>query len=414
MTSILDIINIPLGYVIKFAYYITDNYALALLLFAIVMQIILLPLGIKQQKNQIKQASLAPKVAAINKKYAGRTDKATQEKKNAEVMEMYQRENFNPAGGCLPLLLQMPILIALYNVVRFPLRYICSIGADVLNKVTDALNAFSGQNFTNNQIGMTQYIASNFDSIKSVTVDGGATIGQIFEGVKLPNFMMFGLDLSEVPQITWPPKPLIILPIVMLAALYLSQILMKKFQYQDPTTKDAQNNCSMKVMMWSMPLLSFFFAFRLAAAICLYWLYSNLIQLLKSFILAKVMPLPRYTEEDYKKAEKEIMSSSQKKREKKENAGKVRSLHHIDDDDYIDEQPKPQPKKKKNNNATVEETPVDSSADMAVEEPSEAVEEKSEFADDPSRYQYDEFENNEEKSSLIEQAPLKDEENKKN
>ena len=107
-----DFINVPFGYVIRFFYSLTDNYLFAILLFALVMEILLTPLAIKQQKNQIKQAKLQPKVMAIRKKYAGRNDQATQQKMQQETMEMYQRENFNPASGCVTLLIQLPIIKA--------------------------------------------------------------------------------------------------------------------------------------------------------------------------------------------------------------------------------------------------------------------------------------------------------------
>ena len=68
----MDIINVPFGYVISWSYHLTNSYVLALLFFAIVMKLVLFPLGIKQQKNMVKQASLRPKEQAIRKKYAGR------------------------------------------------------------------------------------------------------------------------------------------------------------------------------------------------------------------------------------------------------------------------------------------------------------------------------------------------------
>ena len=135
MSSIWDIINIPLGWIISISYSLTHNYAVALFLFALILQIILFPLGIKQQKNSVKQASLRPKEMAIRKKYAGRTDKPTQQKLNQEIMELYQRENFNPMGGCLPLLIQLPILWSLYNVVVSPLKYICGYSAEVIANI---------------------------------------------------------------------------------------------------------------------------------------------------------------------------------------------------------------------------------------------------------------------------------------
>ena len=72
---------------------------------------------------------------AIRNKYAGRTDKSTQQKMQNEIMDLYQRENFNPMGGCLPMLIQLPILFSLYNVVVSPLKYICGFGEDVVKAI---------------------------------------------------------------------------------------------------------------------------------------------------------------------------------------------------------------------------------------------------------------------------------------
>ena len=80
MESIFDILYIPMGFLIRLAYSLTNNYVAAICLFALVMEILLCPIQIKQQKNSIKQAKLAPRVMAIRKKYAGRNDQATQQK----------------------------------------------------------------------------------------------------------------------------------------------------------------------------------------------------------------------------------------------------------------------------------------------------------------------------------------------
>ena len=92
------------------------SYALALLLYALLFKLLFLPFGIKQQKNQIKMAKLAPKIALIKAKYRGRTDQPTMQKQQQEIMELQQKEGYNPFSGCLPLLLQMPIIIFLYSV----------------------------------------------------------------------------------------------------------------------------------------------------------------------------------------------------------------------------------------------------------------------------------------------------------
>ena len=141
--NIMDIINIPAGYVIKLCNNIVGNqYLLALLIFSIIVEIILLPFAIKQQKNSIKQAKLRPKEMAIRKKYAGREDQPTKQKMSMEIQEMYQKEGYNPMGGCLPLLIQFPIIIALYNIVLNPLRYICNLSTDAINGAINVVKSF--------------------------------------------------------------------------------------------------------------------------------------------------------------------------------------------------------------------------------------------------------------------------------
>ena len=83
-----------------------------------------------------------------------------------------------------------------------------------------------------------------------------------------------------------------------------------------------------------MPLMSVYITFLVPAAIGVYWMFKSLLGVLKQFILSKAIPLPKFTEADYKAAERELAGKQPKKIQKSENAGKVRSLHHIDDEDY--------------------------------------------------------------------------------
>ena len=120
----LDWIYTALGAMMRFFNTITGSYALALLFYALVFKIVFLPFTIKQQKNQIKMAKLTPKIELIKAKYKGRTDQPTMQKQQQEIMELQQKEGYNPMSGCLPLLIQMPIIILLYTVIQGPLSYI--------------------------------------------------------------------------------------------------------------------------------------------------------------------------------------------------------------------------------------------------------------------------------------------------
>lgn len=321
--NILDILYIPMGYIIRFAYALTNNYMLAILLFALVMEILLLPIAIKQQKNQVKQASLAPKTNAIRKKYAGRDDKATQQKMQEELMTMYQQEKFNPAGGCLPLLIQLPIIMCLYNVIINPLRYLCNLPKEQVTSLIQNLQEPLGLSARNQQIEIINHL-------RDVGVQDYLEYAPALENAVLPNFKVGPFDLSQIPSLSW--NWLLVIPILTFVVMIVSQKITQHYTYQAPEAKDAQNALSMKIMLWTMPLLTVYIEFQMAAAIGVYWIFRQVLYTVERIVLAKVMPIPKFTEEDFKEAERQAnLSKKQQKREKKQ----VRSLHHIDDEEYL-------------------------------------------------------------------------------
>lgn len=340
MSGLMDILNIPFGYIIKLCYAIIPNYALALLLFAVVVKVLLFPLGIKQQKNQIKQAQLRPKEMAIRKRYAGRDDKPTQQKMQEEVMDLYKKENYNPVGGCLPLLLQFPIIIALYNVIRNPLTYICRIGNSVegIKEKLIELGKLDAARKVLSEIEIIQLIKDNFGALTDVIPDG-------FTLADIPNFNMFGgfFDLSKIPSVT-EPSWLLTIPVITFIATFLSMKLTRKFTYQAPQQEGANAAVSGKIMDFTMPLFSVWITFTVPAIVGVYWIYQNILGVVQQIILAKIYPVPVFTEDDYKNAEKEMNGSI-----RKEKKPKPRSLHRIDADDKPEKEEKaPLPGKAEN------------------------------------------------------------------
>jgi len=334
--NIMDIINVPLGYLIRFCYMIVPNYAIALLFFALIIKIVLFPLGIKQQKNNVKQASLKPKEMAIRKRYAGRTDKATQQKVQEEVMKLYQAENFNPMGGCLPMLVEMPVIFALYGVINNPLKYMCGFGAEMITAITEKIAELEIAATT--QIQMIGAMKNNFDAFTGILPDG-------FGIGSFPNFNIIGgsMDLSQPPSFA-NPSLLLIIPVLVFAAQFASTKIIKKLSYQPAQAGDT--GASMKIMEFTAPLMGVFFSFSMPSVIGLYWIYQSLLTIARQFVLAKMLPPPQFTEEDYANAEREMNGKMSKKERKALNPGKkVRSLHRIDDetdDDETDEEEVPQ------------------------------------------------------------------------
>ena len=320
MTDIFGFILVPLGYVMRFAYSITNNYMLAILLFSLLMELLMIPLAIKQQKNQIKQAMLAPKVAAISKKYAGRTDQATKQRQQQEVMAMYQEEHFNPMGGCLPIVIQLPIIMILYGIIRKPLTYISMMASDQIT----AISQYFGQSAVD-EIGLLGKIR---DNISELSVRYPSLREAIIPQTKVGPF-----DLSLTPQISFDPfNWLMLIPVLTFVIMIVTQKIMQRYNYQSPEAAETQNRLSMKIMMYTMPLLSVFIEFQMPAAIGVYWIFRSILQTVEKIIIAKIFPLPKFTEEDYKKAEKE----AGKEIKQKSSGQFVRSLHHIDDEEYIE------------------------------------------------------------------------------
>lgn len=330
--NIMDIINVPFGYVIRFCNtLVNNNYLFALLLFAIIIEIVLLPFSIKQQKNSIKQAMLRPKEMAIRKKYAGRDDNPTKQKMSQEVQELYQKEGYNPMGGCLPLLIQMPIILALYNIVMNPLKYICKLSVETIEQLASIAKAATGATYDlERNIGLLGDV-KNMDYSNFAGVEGFTQ--EIYDN--LPNLKLFGgaIDLGATPSFdsfNW----LLLVPVLTFVTYFISMKATRKLTYQ-PQADDKATGCSNAMMDIMMPLFSVYIAFIVPAAIGVYWIFKSVLSTVKQIILRYVMPLPKFTEEDFKAAEKE-MATKQTQAPREKSGKVVRSLHHIDDEDFED------------------------------------------------------------------------------
>ena len=324
------------------------NYVFALFFFALVVELLMLPFGIKQQKNSQKQAKLRPKEMAIRKKYAGRNDQVSQRKLQEEIQRLYQEEGFNPMSGCLPLLIQMPIILALYNLVIDPIKYVLGLAPGL----TSALNTYCttprvagglGMVLAENNRGSIELLSRlNADNLKAFSefafFNNSDACANALRGVSVPNFNLFGLNMGVIPSIT-NPSWLLLVPVLTFAVYFASAKLMRKFTYQ-PTVQDQQVGCSNNMMDIGMPLMSVYITFIVPAAVGVYWIFKSIISTATRFITNKLMPLPVCTEEDIKAAEREMKG---KRKVEKAPAGTrttgdgrvVRSLHHIDDEDDL-------------------------------------------------------------------------------
>ena len=381
LSNVMYGIGVALGWITNTLGF--GNYIIGIFIFAILLEILMLPMGIKSQKNSIKQANLRPKEMAIRKKYAGRNDQVTMQKLQGEIQEMYRKENFNPASGCLPLLIQLPVIMVLYNIVVDPLTHVIgkagtfSSALQYYFQTSRLAGGFGGvlnQQKGNGSIEVLSRIkevgVEAFEGLKNFQFfSNGESVFENLESVfeTIPSFNVGPINLGYVPsfeRFDW----LLLVPVLTFVVYFGSMKLTKKFMYQPVVDQNQQQGCSNNIMDITMPLMSVFFTFMVPAAVGVYWMFKSVLSTVEKFILAKAMPLPEFTEEDYKAAEKEMGVKNKKntaKTERDPNAPRPRSLHYIDDEDYnekvVEEKPKAPAVK-------ASETPV-SAAPIKLDEP---------------------------------------------
>ncbi|MDR0943078.1 MAG: YidC/Oxa1 family membrane protein insertase [Ruminococcus sp.] len=295
MNFISEIIGYPLGFVMWALYQITHNYAVAILLFTIVTRVILLPLAFKQQKSTAAMAAFTPKLEELKKKYAG-----NQQKLNEEQMKLYSEEGINPMSSCLPLLVQFPLLIGIFDVVYRPLTHIIRASKDVITQATEIAATIYGtnQSFTvRPEIYIVRAIKDQPDLFSGLPLE-------FVEKVQDFNNMLFGfIDLGMIPSFkpeVWDAASigLIMIPIMsglaQLGSTVYMYIRQKKMQAAGGATKNSADGMqksmmnSMNVMLFVMPVFSVYIAIGYPAAIGFYWTCSALIGFAQSVLLNKV------------------------------------------------------------------------------------------------------------------------------
>lgn len=275
-----DAIAVPFGWLLGQFYGIVGNYFLAIALFALVFKLILLPSSISQQKSTAKQTRLQPKLRRIQERYKG--DKDAQRKIQEEQQALYQREGFNPMNqGCLPMLIQFPIIIGLYGAVYKPLTYALRISKDTLATLTELLKKVA-------ELGADRtveiQIIDNIDKIWKHAIDAGID-ASVLERIKTfgaEEFDFFGYSLSANPSFK-PLTLLALIPILSFATSLASSLV--SFIRSKRSNPNAANNATMGCMTFGMPLFSLYFVTMFPAAIGIYWIINNIYSFIQTLLV---------------------------------------------------------------------------------------------------------------------------------
>lgn len=324
--SLADIIQVPFGYLMGWLYQFTNNYGIALILFSIIVQLVMLPMTAKSKKSMMKMSRLQPRMQEIQRRYAD-----DPQRQNAAIQAMYKEEGVSMGGGCLWSLVPMLIIIPLYAVVRQPLVYMLHESLETANQIVDVLKTAApeafGSNAYYNQITAAQLIPQYADVLKEAIPTISDTV---LNGV---NFGFLGCNLGLIPPFNvfastfwiWPNVGLFLLALLSAGNQVVTMWINQKMNDSVVTNKDgiqdketAQNSQAAqtgKVMMYTMPLMMLWIGFTVPASLSLYWLIGGVVRTIEDVLLTKkyrtqydaedAERLKRRLEQDRIEAEKE-------------------------------------------------------------------------------------------------------------
>ena len=278
----MNIISIPFGYVFKFLYSLIQNYGFTIIVFTLLVKFAMFPLTIKQQRSLKKTQMIQPKLTQLQEKY-----KYDQQKLSIEMQKLYKEEGVNPMGGCLPLLIQFPILIALYNIIRKPLSFVYMLSADGISTLCGRLG-MEVLNTADFQLNVARAIGEHFEKVSDL----------VSEAI---NFNFFGLDLSLVPSVSFITEhPIYVLfPLLAGGTTYLVSAVSMRINRANQQNNASANQAadSMKMMNVIFPFMTAWFSVTLPAGMGLYWTVSNLFQIGQTIIMDRYIKVDAPKEE---------------------------------------------------------------------------------------------------------------------
>ena len=283
----LKAIAMPFGKLMLLFYNLTGNYGVAVILFALVVKLIMLPFQLKSKKSMMRMSRMTPRLKELEKKFGN-----DQQRYQQEMAKLYKEEGVNPMGGCLWSLLPFPILIALYNAIRYPLTTMMGVpesmlaeGGAIFQKLASlGYQTQTGRAAFYDQIYQSTFITEHFDAFSGIS-DKLQQISYKFLGLDLsqtPTFSFWKWDFSDA-SVWLPALGLFMIPV--LSAL-LSWLSMKAANAGNPQTADTQRQ--MKTMNLIMPLMSLYICFTMPGVMGIYWIAQSVFAMAQDMILNKV------------------------------------------------------------------------------------------------------------------------------
>lgn len=343
VTGILGPFAWVMGQILKGIYSFLElfniaNIAICIVLFTIVVKMIMLPLTIKQQKGTRLSAKMNPEIQKIQQKYKGKKDQASMQKQQMEMQEVYAKYGTSPMAGCLPLLISLPIMFALYQVIYKIPAYVDDVRAlydfvanqfvNVDGYVEGLKNFLAGNKITSVSIGNLPNLDPTSDAAKTVLIDIFSKFNTAnweafldfskwsgYNGTEIVNYFTDANGLAELKDLLTMPElatkideikhvnrfignmnildnpgwtfPGVLIPIGAAGTQFLQSKLMTTTQ---PTNNSSEQNPgadTMKTMNTVMPIVSGIFCVFMPIGVGIYWITSSVVQIFQQIFINK-------------------------------------------------------------------------------------------------------------------------------
>ncbi len=288
-----------------------ENIAITLIFFTIIVKMIMLPLTIRQQRFSKLSAKMQPELSAITEKYKGRKDEQSQRLQQMETQEVYSKYGTNPTAGCLPMLITLPIMFAMYRIIYAIPAYVgrikeyytvianaimtktdySAVMAEMATGVTVSTAKFTEEGgFSLNHVIdiLTKFGSSNWDELLTKFDFSADQLVSINESIDKINhtFSVASLNILNSPKTYGILSVAIIVPILAVLTQLGSSLLQKA---QNKTTqKQNQDNPmgqSMNTMLYVMPFVSGYFCYSLPLCIGIYWVISTVVSVIQQIFI---------------------------------------------------------------------------------------------------------------------------------
>ena len=323
-----NLITVPFGWLLGYLYDLTSNYGYAMILFALIVQLVLTPINAKSKKSMMKMSRLQPRIQEIQTKYAH-----DQKKQNELIQKLQQEEGASMGmGGCLWSFVPLLILFPLFTVIREPITYILGESAEVTAQIVEVVKGIAPDLFSKNTYYdqvvaasvISQYAAEIQAAIPGISADTLAGI----------NFDFFGINLGSIPQFNvfaptwvwdWAHIGAFLIPLLSAGSQVLQMWISQKgndsvvtnekgIQDKEMAAKSQAAQTS-KSMMLMMPIMSLWIGFTVSAALSVYWFIGGVFRMIVDPIMTKhyrkiydaedAIRIQRALEQDRIEAEKE-------------------------------------------------------------------------------------------------------------